>query len=104
MLVTLTPVTVAVAVTGDVAVRNGVAGREGGGGGGGSGDRDTGEQNARLAHCRVLFSQWLSAARRGHPASDGCACSLTSCHRPRNRNQLLSQKNTGVAKATSKRR
>src|SRR5215207_5495134 len=40
------------AVTEDAVGRHGVAGGEGGGGDAGSGNRDTGEQNARLAHCR----------------------------------------------------
>src|SRR5215218_605501 len=65
------------AVTEDAVTRRRqvVSRGEGGGGGGGSGDRDTGEQNARLAHCRVLFSQ-VAQCRPGGDSTrsrDGCA-------------------------------
>src|SRR5688572_10994824 len=64
------------AVTGDAGLDR-VAGREGRGGDRGTGDRDTGEQNARLAHCMVLFSQWLRAARMLLTRwSDSCAVFL----------------------------
>src|SRR3954451_15797466 len=84
------------AVTGDGALDTrveGVACREGGGGGGGSGNRDTGEQNARLAHGRVLFSQVTQCRPGGHPVPRRLRHFINALSSAgAAKNQLLSQK------------
>ena len=95
------------AVAGDAwSRRQVVAGGEGGGGGGGSGNRDTGEQNARLAHCRVLFSQWLRCRPDAvHPVQRRLRLFVdalsSAAHAPES---TPVPKETGVAKATPLRR